>query len=120
MSVKHDADKIKPRLVIGSFSLALKEVSKVGTFGAQKYSEDGWATVPDGVNRYTDAMLRHYLDECAGEQCDPESTYLHAAHLAWNALARLELILHERSTTTASARSGPTVLDSASPHTRID
>ena len=47
----------------------------------------------DGERRYTDAMLRHLIREGAGESVDPETGIAHAAHAAWNALARLELAL---------------------------
>lgn len=94
--VKHDNGKPRPSLVIGSFAAALEEVSKVGTYGAAKYTDDGWATVPNGLKRYTDAMMRHQLAEFRGETHDPESGLHHAAHAAWNALARLELILREK------------------------
>ena len=91
--VKHDKGKPRVGLVMGGFPRALQSVSEVGTFGANKYSDDGWKEVEDGERRYTDAMLRHYLLECTGEDLDEESNLLHAAHLAWNALARLELQL---------------------------
>jgi hypothetical protein len=92
---KLDAGKIKPRLVLGSFARALREVSKVGTIGAAKYTDDGWVKVPDGFDRYTDAMLRHWLDEQSGEEKDKDTGLLHMAHMAWNVLARLELYLRE-------------------------
>jgi dATP/dGTP diphosphohydrolase len=92
---KLDAGKIRADLVLGGFANALKEVSKVGTFGANKYSPNGWKSVPNGRERYSDAMLRHWLDESRGEPVDRESGILHAAHLAWNALARLELMIKE-------------------------
>jgi hypothetical protein len=96
---KLDANKTKPDLVLGGFGRALNAVAQVGTYGAKKYVPGGWRVVPDGIERYSDAMMRHYLGEKAGkdtcEQKDPESNFLHAAHLAWNALARLELILQE-------------------------
>lgn len=90
---KLDAGKIRASLVLGGFSRALAEVSKVGTFGAAKYTDNGWRTVPNGFERYSDAQIRHLLQEASGEQVDPESGLLHAAHTAWNALARLELLL---------------------------
>lgn len=93
LGAKLDATKIKPRLVIFGFSNALKAVAKVGTYGANKYTEDGWEHVPDGINRYSDAMLRHLLDEPNGGL--DESGLEHAAHVAWNALARLELMIRE-------------------------
>ncbi len=93
MSVKHDNGKTRPSLVLLSMSRALQSVSEVATFGADKYTDDGWREVPDGVRRYTDAMLRHLLAEASGEVNDPESGLPHAAHIAWNALARLDLEL---------------------------
>jgi hypothetical protein len=93
---KLDAGKPRPALVLGDFSRALSAVTDVGTYGAAKYTDHGWLTVPDGVQRYSDAMMRHWLDESAGIACDRETNLLHAAHLAWNALARLELMLLQR------------------------
>jgi hypothetical protein len=93
---KDDSDKPDLDLVLGGFSKALYEVGKVGTFGAKKYTDNGWKSVSNGERRYTSAMLRHYFKESDGELIDPESELSHATHTAWNALARLELIL-ERS-----------------------
>lgn len=93
---KLDSGKIRAGLVISGFSNALKEVSAVGTFGANKYTPNGWKEVPDGIERYTDAMYRHLLAEASGEANDTDSGLLHAAHTAWNALARLELLLKEK------------------------
>lgn len=88
---KLDAGKARAGLVLGDFANALVLVTQVGTFGAQKYSSSGWLSVPDGANRYTDAMLRHWLAEHTGSEHDEQTGLPHAAHLAWNALARLEL-----------------------------
>jgi hypothetical protein len=90
---KLDAGKPRCSLVLGGFAAALEQVAKVGTFGANKYTDNGWKTVPNGEERYTDALYRHLLKESQGEQCDADSNLLHAAHTAWNALARLELML---------------------------
>ena len=78
------------------FARALEQVARVGTQGAEKYSDNGWMHVPDGVRRYTDAMLRHLLAEAMGERIDPATGLSHAAHCAWNALARLDLMLRDR------------------------
>jgi hypothetical protein len=94
---KLDAGKNRCALVIGGFSAALWEVSRVGTFGAAKYTPNGWKEVENGVERYADAMQRHLLLEAQGEDIDRDSNLLHAAHAAWNALARLELILREKA-----------------------
>ena len=93
---KLDAGKTRCGLVLGGFSRALEHVAMVGTFGANKYTDNGWKTVPNGRERYTDALYRHLLAEAQGIECDSDSTLLHAAHAAWNALARLELILQKQ------------------------
>ena len=92
---KLDAGKPRLGLVLGAFANALVEVGKVGTYGAQKYTDNGWLDVPNGKARYTDALLRHVFAE-TNESHDPDTNLHHAAHAAWNALARLELILRKR------------------------
>lgn len=96
---KLDAGKIRPALVLGAFANALTEVVKVGTFGARKYTPNGWSHVDNGLERYTEAMMRHWLAEQSGEAVDDDSGMLHAAQVAWNALARLEFILRKPQTT---------------------
>lgn len=80
--------------VLSDFSLALLEVAKVGTFGAKKYSRGGWQYVKDGIQRYYDAMWRHILGE-RHKPIDKDSNCIVAAQIAWNALARLELMLRK-------------------------
>ena len=92
---KLDAGKRRDGLVLLGFSRALAAVSAVGTYGANKYTDNGWMSVPNGVNRYTDALLRHILSEASGELTDKDTGLLHAAHAAWNALARLDLMIRE-------------------------
>jgi DNA-directed RNA polymerase subunit RPC12/RpoP len=89
---KLDAGKTQLSLVFHGFARALEMVGRVATHGAAKYSPNGWQSVPDGQARYTEAMLRHFLAEPI-EPADAGSGLPHAAHLAWNALARLELML---------------------------
>lgn len=88
---KLDAGKIQAALVLGGFAKALEEVSKVGTFGAKKYSPNGWKSVEDGANRYSDAMMRHWLAHQSGELIDTDSGLSHLSQVAWNALAVLQL-----------------------------
>lgn len=99
---KLDAGKIRAGLVLGGFARALTEVSKVGTYGAAKYTEAGWTQVAGGIDRYDDAGMRHWLAEHAGQRFDPDTELMHAAHAAWNALARLDLMLRERETITTT------------------
>jgi len=92
---KLDAGKPRMTLVLGGFGKALRAVAEVGTYGADKYSDNGWMQVPNGVERYTDALFRHIFDEQNGQELDSDTEMLHAAHAAWNALARLELKIRE-------------------------
>ena len=80
--------------LLGMFGLALLAVAEVGTFGTRTkgYARGGWQHVENGIDRYTAAMIRHWAKEHR-EFVDEESVLLHAAHVAWNALARLEHIL---------------------------
>lgn len=80
---------------IAYFPRALEAVADISAIGAEKYTWEGWRTVPDGLNRYSDALGRHATREKYEGLYDPDTKKLHAAHLAWNALARLELILEE-------------------------
>lgn len=91
---KLDAGKAELSIVLPPFGLALSEVAGVGAYGRTKYSLHGWESVPNGVTRYTDAMFRHLLAEHRGAR-DVDTGLLHAAHAAWNGLARLELMLRE-------------------------
>jgi hypothetical protein len=97
LGAKLDKGKTRTGLVLGDFARALNAVSEIGTFGANKYTEHGWISVPNGRSRYTDALYRHLLKEATGEEFDPESNLRHAAHAAWNALARLDLMIREQN-----------------------
>lgn len=83
------------RGVVQYFPRALEAVATVSEYGARKYTWGGWESVPDGVARYSDAMGRHIVDETIDGPIDPETGLLHAAQTAWNALARLELMLRK-------------------------
>lgn len=77
------------------FPRALKAVAAVSQVGAKKYSWKGWEKVDDGINRYGDALVRHLIAEETDGPVDADTGRLHAEQVAWNALARLELILRE-------------------------
>jgi hypothetical protein len=79
--------------LIDYFPHALMAVADVSTFGAKKYVEGGWKTVPDGERRYRNAGARHQLKRAEGEYIDADSGKLHIAHQAWCVLAELELYL---------------------------
>lgn len=90
---KLDHGKIDCSL-LEDFGLALLAVAEVATFGSKKYSISGWLKVSNGTQRYGSAGLRHLLKK-KYEEFDKDSGLLHASHEAWNALAKLELILRD-------------------------
>jgi hypothetical protein len=81
--------------VLHYFPRALREVAMLSLFGANKYAWKGWEQVDDGVNRYGDALIRHILAEQIDGLYDDQTKLLHATAVAWNALARLELLLRQ-------------------------
>ena len=91
---KMDDGKLLAGLVLGDFAHALQDICAVGTYGANKYTDSGWTQVPDGINRYKNAMCRHLLASNY-ELNDPESGLPHLHHAGWNILAMMEL--QERS-----------------------
>lgn len=95
--IKYDGGKAPIyRGAIAYFPRAIAAVAAISAFGASKYAWKGWELVDDGFNRYSDGMVRHLSEEGKGEMVDPDSGHLHAGHTAWNALARLELLLKEQ------------------------
>lgn len=84
------------RGAIAYFPRAIEAISSVSHFGATKYAWSGWLHVPDGLNRYTDAMARHIISEAKGEICDPDSGLPHSWHALWNSAARVELMLIDK------------------------
>lgn len=78
------------------FPRALSGVAEVSLYGANKYAWKGWETVPDGYNRYSDALGRHLVKESIEGLYDvTDSQLLHCLQVAWNALARAEMIMKE-------------------------
>ena len=92
---KYDTGKVRAALLVQDFPRALTAVAWVSTFGAAKYATHSWKMVPRAGERYEDALHRHILAQASGEVNDPESGLPHAAHVAWNALALLELQLRK-------------------------
>jgi len=90
---KLDEGKNRLGLVLLNFPRALREVGVVGTYGAEKYTDNGWLDVENGRARYTDAKLRHMFDAEIEGDIDPETGLFHPVQEVWNALAALELFL---------------------------
>ena len=61
--------------------IAFAQFVNVLTRGAEKYEPDNWRRVPNAIDRYFDAAMRHMWDGWyAGEQLDPETKKHHLAH----------------------------------------
>lgn len=95
-AIKYDGGKSPIyRGALSYFPRAIGAVASVSAFGASKYAWKGWEGVPNGFERYSDALVRHLTYEGQGEVLDPDSGLLHAAHVCWNSNARLEILLKE-------------------------
>lgn len=79
--VKDDGGKLRFDLIPPEVETALAEVL---TFGANKYTDDGWRTVPNAEKRYTAALGRHLNAAKRGETFDPESNLTHLQHALCN------------------------------------
>lgn len=87
--VKDDGGKLRYDLLPWK---AIDGLIRVLTFGARKYSPNGWRTVPNAKERYEAALLRHLSAIKRGEKIDPESGLRHIDHILCNVtfLAELE------------------------------
>lgn len=82
------------RGLLDYFPRACSRVANVSRVGAAKYAWKGWESVPDGFMRYSDALGRHLLKESIEGEWDTElEDVRHAEQVAWNAFARLEILL---------------------------
>ena len=89
--IKHDSGKLRP----GLFPVeCFEEISKVLTYGANKYAPDNWKHIDP--ERYIDALWRHYIAWKTGEKNDAESGLSHAAHFATNAIFLLYFELEKK------------------------
>jgi len=69
---------------------AVESVVKVLTYGAEKYCDNGWKEVPNAIERYYAALLRHLVAWRKGEEIDLESGLKHLEHAACNIVFLLE------------------------------
>lgn len=83
------ADNGKPRPTLVPISL-IDAVTAIREYGTQKYGDsENWKKVE--MQRYRDALYRHWLAYLRGEKKDPESGYSHLWHLACNAAFLIEM-----------------------------
>lgn len=98
------AKRQKPRVwqgVLARFPRAIKEIARVSEFGTKKHevplTDMSYLDIEDAYNTFSDATIRHFLDEAIeGEVNWGDGGVLHAAQAAWDALARLEWLCRER------------------------
>ena len=88
--IKYDSEKPKMNLLPPK---AIVEISKVLTFGAEKYDAENWRKLDDLQNRYTAGALRHIFAHMDGEDLDPETNLSHLAHAMCCLLFKLEIEL---------------------------
>ena len=91
---KFDSEKPKMYLLPPK---SMVEISKVLTFGAQKYDEDNWRKLDNLQNRYSGGALRHIFAHLDGELKDEETNYSHLAHAICCLLFKLEIELEKES-----------------------
>lgn len=81
---KHDKGKPKYRLIPPEWIIGIYSIFE---YGAKQYGLETWQTVPNAIERYQDALYRHWVVFLQGEHIDTDSGCHHLLHIAWNALA---------------------------------
>ena len=84
--------------VVNRFPRSMHMLAIVSQTGAKKHGVDTgdmtYLDIPGAYATYTDAMVRHVVDEeLEGPVNHKDGGLLHPAQVAWNALARLEVFL---------------------------
>lgn len=90
--------KVRMDLVMQDMPRAIEALARVMTWAldSKVYKESDWLHVPDAIAKYSGGMHRHDNKEKRGQEFDEESGLEHAIHTAWNAMARVELILRKK------------------------
>lgn len=84
LGAKFDQGKLLTMPLFRGLAIVLTAICAILSYGAQKYAEDSWQSVPNGRKRYEDAFGRHQLARGAGEVYDEESGLPHIAHMICN------------------------------------
>lgn len=93
---KYDSNKPMVGTILRVFPQALTAVGMCIQFGTRKYPDpNNWKKNKDALIRYNDSLIRHLTKFFFGKEFDEETGLPHLAHVAWNALAILELYLME-------------------------
>jgi len=86
--VKDDSTKLRYDLVLPQME---ESIAAVLTYGANKYTDQGYRDVPNNVERYYAALRRHINAWRRGENNDAESGLHHLAHAATNCLILMDV-----------------------------
>lgn len=83
------------RYFFRKFPRAIQAVAAISKAGDEKHngSVRSYLSIENGHQEFSEAMVRHIFDEIIEGPVDPEGGVLHAARIAWAALARLEIHL---------------------------
>lgn len=93
---KYDSGKSMVGTTFRIFANSLLGIGACVEFGTHKYPKsDNWKLVDDGINRYTNSLLRHLAKHFSGQERDPETGLPHLFHAGWNMLAIIEFYLME-------------------------
>jgi len=84
--MKFDGGKLRYDLVPPE---ALKMMVAIYTVGAIKYEDRNWEKGMKWSRPFS-ALMRHAWDWWSGEDKDPDSSWSHMAHVAWNAFCLLQ------------------------------
>lgn len=80
--------------------IAFAHFVDVLTSGAKKYEPENWRRVPNAIDRYFDAAMRHMWDGWkSGEQLDPETKKHHLAHAMCCLAFIIDLEMEEKNET---------------------
>lgn len=93
---KYDGGKSMVGTAFKIFANSLLGIGACVEFGTHKYPKsDNWKLVEDGINRYTNSLMRHLAKHFSGQERDPETGLPHLFHAGWNMLAIIEFYLME-------------------------
>lgn len=91
---KYDGGKPMVGTLVNVFPRALMAIGACIKWGTKKYPDpNNWKQVDCAAKRYQDSLMRHLCKHNMGILFDEETQLPHLVHVAWNALAILELYL---------------------------
>lgn len=98
--------KVRMDLLFKDMPRAIESLARVMTWAIHEkgYKESDWLRLPDAEQAFHGGLHRHDNKEMRGQEFDDESGLEHAIHTAWNAMARVEMILRRKEQDNANAK----------------